>query len=78
MSSWECILVLEGGHKEAVWAGLVVEPEQCGGTDGRRTFLTASADRTIIHWDADGKPIRKFKGGSKAESRLLYWKRWHF
>jgi phospholipase A-2-activating protein len=58
---WDEKLVLEG-HKEAVWAGAIVEGVDCGRKDGERSFLTGSADRTIIHWDGHGKPIRNFKG----------------
>lgn len=64
LETFETLVVLEG-HKEAVWAGIVVESWECGrGEKGRRTYLTASADRTIIHWDENGVPIRNFKGQS--------------
>lgn len=65
IETWECLLVLEG-HKEAVWCGLVVDGKECGRKDGERSFLTASADKTIIHWSAEGKPIRNFKGASSS------------
>ncbi|CDZ96224.1 sirtuin 2 (silent mating type information regulation homolog) 2 (cerevisiae) [Phaffia rhodozyma] len=62
-STWKEILCLEG-HKEAVWAGLVVEGKHCGRKENERSFLTAGADKLIIHWDSSGRPIRTFKGST--------------
>lgn len=82
------------GHKEAVWAGVIVEGIDCERKEGDRSFLTGesreqnppeeevgeaevcvfigcagSADRTLIHWDQEGKPIRNFKGQSRRRGR---------
>lgn len=39
---WDEKLVLEG-HKEAVWAGVIVEGIDCGRKDGERSFLTGES-----------------------------------